>query len=339
MLHTVRGILGQVAAGPNPKIIPWVWCGWGADWEAEGAWKPDLVKLVRPFLHALKTDPPAEPWELLPGRSIREGHANGRINLELAEEAGLVERSTLMTYEIIEFEPTPPAVVVQYEDIRRVFRQEMRLAPMARGVMGNAQQPITALHNLFYFARCVKNPAWLEKPDGQVLQDLASFFGGDGRILTAAWQIAGAKRDEILPDLSERLRHSRLSSEWAECIPGGSQSYLGILADFVDAREGVLRCADSSPQTRTAAARELSTATRGLIRWWLRHKYVFSGETGPDFDWAFVHPVLLNPLRLWVRKRREVFDPGLLCDFTNEIAEQGGMDTDRARAVVSRLIQ
>lgn len=339
LLRAVREILDHVAAGPRPKIIPWVWCGWGADWESEGVWKPDLRNLVRPFLQTLKTDPPTEPWELLPGRSIREGHANGRINLELTEEAGLVERSTLMTYEIIEFEPTPPAFVIQFEDIRRVLRQEIRLAPMARGIMGNAQQPITALHNLFYFARCVKNPAWLEKPAAQVLQELAGFFGGDAHVLTAAWQIARTNLDEIPHDLSDRLRHSRLSSEWAECIPGGPQSYLGILADFVDARVGVLRCAALSPKTRTEAARGLSSAARGIIRWWLRHKYVFSGEKGPHFDWAFVHPVLLNPLREWAHRTRAVFDPGLLRDFTNEVAAQCVMDADAARAVVSRLIQ
>ena len=338
LLHAVRGMLDDVAAGQRPKIIPWVWCGWGADWESEGPWKPDLYKLARPFLQALQSDPPAEPWELLPGRSFSEEHANGRINLELTEEAGLVERSTLMTYEIVEFEPIPPAFVIQFDGIRRVLRQEMRLAPMARGVMGNAPQPITALHNLFYFARCARNPAWLEKPDVQVLRELADFLGGDTDVLTGAWQVARTDLDEIPADLSERVRQSRLSSKWAECIPGGAQSYLEILADFVDARVGVLRCAASSPRTPSEAASELSSAARGLTRWWMRHKYVFSGERGPDFDWAYVHRVLMNPLHRWAQERRDVLDPGLLRDLADEIAEQCGMEADAASMVVSRLI-
>jgi len=35
--------------------------------------------------------------------------------------------------------------VIQFEDIRRVLHQDLRLAPMARGIMGNAQQPICSL--------------------------------------------------------------------------------------------------------------------------------------------------------------------------------------------------
>ena len=52
--------------------------------------------------------------------------------LELTERAGLTEKSVLMCYEIIEFEPTPPAVVLQFDDIRRVLRQEAPLLAKAQ---------------------------------------------------------------------------------------------------------------------------------------------------------------------------------------------------------------
>lgn len=338
LLSAVRGKLDQVAAGQKPRIIPWIWSGWGADWEAEGVWKPDIKKLVRPFLDMLKTHPLSEPWELLPGRSVREGHANGRINIELTEEAGLIERSTLMTYEIIEFEPTPPGFVIQFEDIRRVIRQEMRFAPIARGIMGNAQQPVTALHNLFYFARCAKDFAWLEKSDEEVLQALANFLGGETQVIVPAWKAAQANIKKIPPDLPERVRHSRMSSELAQCIPGGSQKYLCILADFLDARVAVFRSTASCPRTRTETAERLSSATGALIRWWLRNKYVYSGENDTHFDWEYVHPVLLNPLREWALEH-VVSEPGILHDLADEVAEKAGMQPDVAKEVVSRLVQ
>lgn len=339
LLTAVRGMLDQVAAGQKPKIIPWVWCGWGTDWETEGVWKPDLRKLVQPFLHAIKAAPPVEPWELLPGRSIREGHANGRINLELTEEAGLLDRATLMTYEIIEFEPVPPAFIIQFEDIRRVIRQEMRLAPLTRGIMGNAQQPVTALHNLFYFARCTKDPAWLDKSDDHVLRALADFFGGNPDLLVPAWQITRADLKAIPPDLTERLRHSRLSSEWAECIPGGPALYLDILAGYVETCISVHHCVASFPRTGREAASALRMAVHGLLQWWLRHKYMFSGETAAHFDWAYLPNELVCPLSEWAQRTTSMFDSVFLRELAEEIAEQGGMEVDMASAVIAHLIK
>lgn len=339
LLSSVRGILDEIAVDRRPKIVPWVWCGWGADWEGEGAWKPDLRKLVRPFLQALKDHPPAEPWELLPGRSFCENHGNRRINFELTEEMDLIDRSTLLTYEIIEFEPSAPAFIIQFDDIRRVIRQEIHFAPAARGIMGNAQQPVTALQNLFYFAQCAKDPAWLDKSDEEVLAALANFLGGDAQLLIPAWRAGQTTLDEIPPDLPKRLRHSSLFSELAQCIPGGSRRYLDILAEFIDARETVLRSTAEPPQSRAEAFKQLSSAAGALIKWWLLHRYIYSGEGGSDFDWRYVHPVLLTPLREWARETNFASDPGLMRDLADEIAEKAGMELDVAKEVVSHLLE
>ena len=72
--------------GTHPKrqpIIPWIWAGWGT----KGIWQEPLEPFVKATLTALKQGMP-EPWELLPGRSDREGWANGRINMTLTKEAG-----------------------------------------------------------------------------------------------------------------------------------------------------------------------------------------------------------------------------------------------------------
>jgi hypothetical protein len=86
-------------AGTHPetqRTIPWIWCGWGT----KGVWREPIEPFVKATLESLKTQMP-EPWELLPGRSYREGHANGRINMELTKAAGLLDRSTLLLYEIV----------------------------------------------------------------------------------------------------------------------------------------------------------------------------------------------------------------------------------------------
>lgn len=337
MLTAIRQILDDVAAA-RPKLIPWIWCGWGADWEGEGAWKPDLRKLVRPFLSELTRNPPAEPWELLPGRSVRDGWGNGRINFELIEEAGLVERSTLMTYEIIEFEPIPPAFVIQFDDIRRVVGEELRYAGTAKGVFGNAQQPVSALHNLIYFARCAKDPSWLEKTDDEVLHAIADMLGGDADLLVPAWKAAAAHLDELPADLPERIRESCLTSELAACIPGGPHAYLGLLADFVRARRTVLRNTSVMPRNPADAAERLRGAVGAIITWWLRHRYVFSGEAGPHFDWNHAHhPSFIAPLHTWIRDSGVALDAELQHALTDEIASLAGMPRGTAEALVPRL--
>ena len=78
-----------------------------------------------------------EPWQLLLGRSHREGAANGRVNIAVADGLDLIDRSMLLCYEAIEFEPTVPAAVLQFDIIRRNLKDELRYAPQCAGVMGS----------------------------------------------------------------------------------------------------------------------------------------------------------------------------------------------------------
>ena len=89
-----------------------------------GVWQEPIEPLVAATLKAIEQQMP-EPWKLL------------RV-----EKSGVMSRCTLMCYEPIEFEPTPPAALLQFDPIRRVLKQESRFAGTARGVFGNGQQPI-----------------------------------------------------------------------------------------------------------------------------------------------------------------------------------------------------
>lgn len=286
-----RATINEYGTHPqSQKIVPWIWCGWGADWEKNGAWNEPIEPLTAPILELLKSEL-SEPWEILPGRSVRENWANGRINFELAERADLIEKSVLLCYEIIEFEPTPPAVVIQFDDIRRVLNEESPLVEKARGVMGNAQQPIMALPNLYFFARVFHEPEYSARSDEDVLRDFTAFLGGDSSLLIPAWDCLRRSRSTLPDDLPARLRASQLHSEAAQNIPGGASRYLEILAAFVEARIGVLRACEM-PDDKDAR----SEGIKALRDWWNVHRYVFSGEKGTDFSLEWIHPDLSAPL-------------------------------------------
>lgn len=337
LLQAARAIIDRVGARPrSQKVVPWIWCGWGADWGGLGPWKPDLPALVKPVLELLKRQLLAEPWELLPGRSSREGKANGRINFELADTAGLIERSSLMTYEIVEYEPGPPAVALQFEDIRRVLRQEAPYATAARGIFGSCQQPVTALPNLFYFARCAADPSCMDWPDSRVLEELARFLGGPHDLLAPAWGCLHLSADRLPADLPQRLRAARLEGEAADCLPGGSRRYLEILARLVSARLAVLRAIEQTPLCARDAAIALNGAVSSLARWWQTHEYIYSGEGRAGFGWEYTHPLLWRPLAEWVNQLG--LDGQEVVPIAAELlAEEGLLSILRAEMLFSEL--
>jgi len=338
VLQADRAVLNRVGTHPEQqKIIPWLWCGWGSDWEKNGPWNEPIEPLNEPLLEELKKQM-IEPWEMLPGRSNRDDWANGRVNFEMVERADLIHRSTLMCYEIIEYEPTPPATVIQFDDIRRVLRQELPLLSTACGGMGNAQQPIMALPNIFLFARALWNPDYLNRSDEQVLDDLAEFLGGPAELLRPAWQCLRLSLNQIPADLPDRLRAAQLNSEAAACLPGGPQRYLEILAKFVETRRRVLQLCAAPANSNDTAADVIAQAVRVLIEWWQVHHYVFSGEFGSDFLWSFSHPLLRAPLDEWTAQHVE--DHAAVAPMAAQrLSAQGVLPVERAAVLIRELLK
>jgi hypothetical protein len=302
LLHQAREILGQVRPGQArpAKVIAWLWSGWGADWSSTPPWTQDFRPLSAGVLQHIQRDPPGEPWELLPGRSYIDGWANGRINFRLVEEAGLLHRSTLMTYEIIEFEPVPPALTLQFDAIRRVLRQELRLADNVNGIFANAQQPVMPLPNLYFFARAAKDPGYLDQPDEQVLRDFANLLGGPADLLLPAWRCLDLAQAELAPDLPQRLRNVRLTGSASTGIPGGPERYVDILAHHYETWRTVqMSCAGPFPPDAEASQR-IAQAILALDRWHQVHGFCGAGN-GLRFAWEYCHPRLLQPLCSMVR--------------------------------------
>ncbi|MFI5357339.1 MAG: hypothetical protein ACHQ4G_08400 [Opitutales bacterium] len=336
VLEADRVVLNRWGTHPESQaVVPWLWAGWGADWAKQGVWGEPVEPLAGPFLEEMRHLP--EPWTLLPGRHIREGRGNGRTMLELTERAGLTERSVLMCYEIVEFEPTPPAVVLQFDDIRRVLRQEAPLLAKAQGIMGNAQQPLLALPNLFLFARAARDPAWLERSDEEVLGELAQFLGGEANLLLPAWQCLQLGLDALPADLPARLEQARLESASAQLLPGGPARYLQILAAFVRARLGVLHACAAPAAPEVAAVAGLCRAVGALVAWWRVHRYVFTGERGMDFQWEFTHPELLAPLQVWAKQLLPLSED-VVAGAARQLAAAGGLTEAEASARLRELV-
>ncbi len=295
----------------DQKVIPWVWCGWGMKsvWSGNPNNPPEWVKpFTKASMEVLKAGLP-EPWQMLPGRSHRVNWANGRINIQLADSLGLMNRSTILCYEAIEFEPTPPAAVLQLDHIRRILKEESIYAGSASGVFGNAQQPVMVLPNIFFFSRGSADLSYLDKTDEEVLKDFAVFLGGPVELLVPAWDCLSRDLDELPANLAHRLRKAELKGESARYIPGGPDRYLNILADQVESRIELLKAIAKVAKSDQEAARCLANGTASLVKWWQVHRYVIGGSGDEPFSWSYVHNSQVSELRKWCRtnvKNREI---------------------------------
>ncbi len=276
------------------RVIPWIWCGWGT----KGVWQEPISPFVAETLKALKQEMP-EPWEMLPGRSHRDGHANGRIVIDETKRAGLLDRSTLMLYEIVEFEPSPPAGLLQFDLIRRVLKQELGASPGIRGWFANAQTPILAIPNAYLFARGVSDPNYLDEADEKVLTDLADLLGGSAELLVPAWACWDRGLADLPGDLPRKLAAATLDSPVARCIPGGPKRYLDILAARADSRIRLLNACARKAESPEDAAQVIASATAALVDWWKHNGYVSSAKKGEPFQLGFVHHSQLTLLMQW----------------------------------------
>jgi len=296
VLKSDRAAIDRFGVDPaRQRIVPWIWSGWGA----KGVWKEPIEPFVRAEMEALKKGLLPEAWGLLPGRSHREGWANGRVNVALAEELGLLERSTLMCYEAIEFEPVPPSPKLQFDIIRSVLREEARLAGRVQGVFGNAQQPVSVLPNVFFFAKAAKDFSYLERGDEEILGDFASFLGGPAELLIPAWSCLKLGLNELSEELPARLRGAKLRGAAASLIPGGPELYLDILASGLESRIGLLKAIGKSAESEEEAAARLADGVAALRSWWRVHGYVGDGSGGEPFSWRFAESSQVASLREW----------------------------------------
>jgi hypothetical protein len=297
-----RAAIDRYGTDPSAqRLIAWIWCGWGTKqvWGGNPNNPPEeIIPYTQATMELFRAAMP-EPWEMLPGRSHRENWANGRVNIALADTLGIMDRSTIFCYEAIEFEPTPPATILQFDHIRRILNEELQYSGVARGVFGNAQQPVMVLPNLYFFARASADPGYMAKPDQEILEDFARFLGGPSELLVPAWNCYQLSLEQLPADLPRKLRSVVLSGEPAGFIPGGPGRYLEILAKQAESRIDFLAATANTPQSPEDAAKALASAVSSLVQWWEVHRYVMSSDSGEPFSWRFVHDSQVAQLREW----------------------------------------
>ena len=279
--------------GTHPErqlVIPWLWCGWGT----KGVWQEPIEPAVEAELRELRG-----AWEriapalLLPGRSTRDGWGNGRKVIAISENQGMSRQSVVFCYEAVEFEPTPPAPVLQFADIRRIVgREENHLKGKVRGWFANAQQPIMVLPNLFYFQRCVADASYLRRTDEEVLHELATILGGPTDALVMGWSCLERDLAAIPADLPARLRSAPLQGRAASELPGGEATYREILARAVECRRATLLGLDPKATPETVIE-----AVNAMGRWWALNRYAFSQTAGDRLDWDWIYRKFVEPLR------------------------------------------
>lgn len=335
-----RATLDACGTAPaKQRLVPWVWCGWGTGnvWGGNANNPPErIVPFIKASLESLAAGMP-EPWQMLPGRANRDDWANGRVNMKLTEEAGLMPRSTLFLYEAIEFEPSIPGSKLQFAEIRRMLGDEARYAATADGVMGNAQQPVMVLPNLYFFARAAADLSYLDAPDEQVLGDLADLLGGPRDLLVPAWKCLVLPLDRLPADLPDRLRKAVLTGEAGRFIPGGGRRYLDILAAEVESRRGFLGAIAKPAESTDDAAVNLAAATRALVGWWRVHGYVKDGDERTPFAWRFVSPGDVAALRTWAKANVTDREP-VIAAAAKSLAASETLGAEEAAARLAELI-
>ena len=334
----LRILQSDQQAVPGLRVIPWLWNGWGRDTMGGGKdfWSAPVGPPVHASLEVLQAHLQGD-WELLPGRSHEEGWANGRAAVAETAKAGLIGRSTIMCYEAIEFEPTPPASVLQFDLIRRALQQEGEYAGVARGVFGNCQNAIMVLPNLYYFARGAADPRYLDKPEGEVLADLAHELGDRDGVLVPAWSCLKLSLAELPAGLAAKVRALKLDTELANNIPGGSAHYVEIIARQVESRRQLLEAAAERPVTAAAAAASLAKGAMSLIRWWQVHRYVAMGRAGDAFQWSFIRPDQVEILREHAA-RCAAAGNGVIAQAARLVSPEGVATSREAEALLRQLL-
>jgi hypothetical protein len=325
--------------GTHPKaqkVVPWIWAGWGID----NAWTDTAHRepYVMASLEAIKqVKDKLGAWELLPGRHAREDYGSGRGNFECVKKAGMLGDSTLLCYDLIEFEPSPPAGWIRFDDIRRVVRQEMELSPGGRGWFGNTETPILMIPNVYFYARVVKDPSYLDRTDEQVLTDLANLLGGPADLLVPAWLCLNLGLDKLPTDLPAKLRAAKLTGAAAKFIPSGSQRYLSILAQQVETRIRLLQVCQGSPQSPEETAAAIADGVAALVDWWKLSKFTGLGDGTQPFNLTCIHRVIYGPLKDWCG--RNVSDSAQVSDMAVEmIVERKTLDEKLARGCLDQLL-
>lgn len=186
-------------AGPNAKLVYWMWQGWGKGIPiAERSYKcGEAVELMRDRLK--------EPWMLL---------ACNETHLEQAAALGLLHKAVFFPYGTVESEPSEPMTRIRFADLYARLNAALSGWDIRR-VMGNAQTPFVQIPNIFLLTELAWNGLPAACPDSrEVLEKLARLMSPNAVTeLTEGWLALTSEDPESAVECSRRLMQAAESAE------------------------------------------------------------------------------------------------------------------------------
>jgi hypothetical protein len=144
--------------GKQAKLIDWMWFGWGLNTQRTSELDHQALTV-----RSLKQGLP-EPWWLVSGQFKY---------LPLCRQLGVLPKTVLLPYGMIEGEPSYPATNVEIDALRAEFAAHVGNSPELAGVMGNVQTALLQFPHVFFFTSAIWDMDYCKRPEKEVLSDLA----------------------------------------------------------------------------------------------------------------------------------------------------------------------
>jgi hypothetical protein len=177
--------------GKKTRLVHWMWCGWGLPPQRFFDPKHQAATIL-----GLRREL-AEPWWLV----------NGRFEfLPLCRQQGVLGKTVLLPYGVIEGEPSYPATNVEIDRVRAAFDDPVAKYPELGGVMGNVQTPLLQMPHVYFYTSGIWDLDCRRRSEKEVLLELATHLYPEHRELMADCYLALKAADPAGPEaLASRL--------------------------------------------------------------------------------------------------------------------------------------
>ncbi len=162
----------------NTLLVNWMLWGWG---RSERFQVRQLDEHQRRTVQLMKKELP-EPWWLI---SSQFGFLpDGQYQfLPICRDEEVLEKTVVLPYGNIEYEPSYPGTNLFLAEIRGTFDKQIAKFPGLAGVVGNVQTPLNQFPNLYFFTSTMHDLDYRKRPEADVLQDLSALLYPDHKQL------------------------------------------------------------------------------------------------------------------------------------------------------------
>jgi hypothetical protein len=231
--HNVRG--------KEAKLVNWMWIGWGHS-PGQDSGHGHQVRTIQALRQGL-----AEPWWLV----------SSFWRISACRQEGVVDRTVLLPYGVIEGEPSYPATNLDIFHVRHAFDEAVKY-PKLRGMMGNVQTPILQLPHVYFFTASMWDLDYRKRPEDGVLSDLCDqLYPEHGQLLAQCYLALKepdptkiAERADRLEGLLQRGNLGRLGIVGRKLFPDHRIVAQVLLPQLrlCAARERLVRIAPTTPK-------------------------------------------------------------------------------------------